>query len=978
MTAPGRRHARAGRLLTRVQWTGTLAAVLALIALMLPGPANAAGTGYDQITGVGTTSSAVTATWLQGILDDTNTPIASANADRTDTTGTTNDPQGFMHSDFAGLSVTVSQTADITHQGVTVKWSGGKPSNVGGFTDNFLQMMECYGDASSGPTPEQCEYGSSGLLNVPAVADGLGTRYGNLCAAGAVASTTSPPADLDGGGAVHGCDPAEAPSLDSIAVAPCPSQECSNTNFDIPFSPVTDTSAAGLDYGEGDSTYYSRFNTNEVQEAITSQDGTGQQQFETLTGTQAPGLGCGDVDNGQPRGCWLVIVPRGTYEPNGYQVNGANSALETSPLSASNWDQRIQIHLDYSPVGQFCPIGTPALDMDGSQVVTRAMQSWELALNQTAKCSLEYSFIATTEATSTSDITSGSTGLAFTTIPIGSEAIRSGGSPPSDLPPILYVPVAISALDFGFNINIGNGYDTTPVELTPLLMAKALTQTYRGDLPDYNSDSAGPSWASTYPTSIAQDPEFLKLNPGLSDPDIPIAPLLTEDHSALNQQVWQWVQADSTASGWLNGTPDANDAKMTVDPDYLSLNLGTTVVDSYPRAYTGVCGCGGPQVPNSNPPTFYTKDTLDLLPYSLNLDSAAASVLAANNPAQTTWSTGVVSPSGSTGWWQTDGIQPIGSIFMWAASSMSNLAAYGLTAAELCDDSGSSCIAPSTASLTAAVADAQPDSAGLLQVNPASPGNGAYPLVDVVYAAVATNQSAANLSNYVTLLKYAVGTGQTAGTAPGDLPPGYLPLPSSLQSQATDAVAKLQAIANPSASPSPSVSASASAGTPAASATASSSAGGSQSGSQSQSQSGTGTATAPATTGGSGSGGTGSSPRPGSSSSSSGGSVGSAGSGGSTGGTAPGSTAGAKPEPTGSLPASPSSSVTSPGAVVSLPPAEVVSAGKTGPMVLGNLRWALFAVVILGTLCAGGAMMLRTGLLPNWLRRRGLGMRRSS
>ena len=969
MTGPARRRPRDSRLLRRVQWAGMLTAVMALVALILPGPAHAAGSGYDQITGVGTTASAVTVTWLQGILDDTNTPIASANADRTDTTQTASDPLGFMHPDFQGLQVTVSQTANITHQGITVTWTGGKQSNVGGYTDDFLQMMECYGDASTGPTPEQCEYGSPGLLDVPSAANGLGTRYGDLCNPGTLPSVTNPPRGATSGGAsaIAGCD-TEEPS-DPTHIAPSTSSEYDSTDstFDIPFAPVTDPT--DLDYAFGDTTYYSRFNTNEVQEAITSADGDGQQQFETLTGTQAPGLGCGDADSGQPRGCWLVIVPRGTYEPNGYQVNGANSALETSPLSASNWAQRIQIHLDYAPVGQFCPIGTPAIDMDGTQVVTRAVESWELALNKTANCSMEYSFIATTEASSTSDITSGATGLAFTTIPIGSEATRTGGSPPTDLPPILYAPVAISALDFGFNINQGNGYDMTPVKLTPLLLAKALTQTYRGDLPDYEPavGDAGPSWAATYPTSIAQDPEFLALNPGLSDPNIPIAPLLTEDHSALNEQVWQWIQGDSTASGWLDGTPDASDGNMAIDPAYTSLDLGPAVDASSPRAYTGVCGCGGPPIPDSNPPANYTKDTLDLLPYSLNLDSATAAVLAANNPAESTWSTGTISPSGSSGWWQTAGIEPVGNIFMWAASDTSDLAAYGLTAAQLCNESGSTCIGPSTASLTAAVDNAQADSAGLLQVNPASPGTDAYPLVDVIYAAVATNQSAANLNNYAALIKYAVGDGQTAGTNPGNLPPGYLPLPSNLQTQAMNVVARLQADANPSASPSPSVSSSGSS----ASAAASSSAAGSQSGSQSESQSVTGSSTAPATTSTgnvSGSSSNGSSPQASSTSSASG-----SGSSGTTGGTTPGSTAGAKPEPTGSLRVSPGSSATSPGAVVSLPPSEIISAGKTGPLVLGNLRWALFAVVILGTLCAGGALMLRSGPLPTWLRRLGLG-----
>ena len=98
--------------------------------------------------------------------------------------------------------------------------------------------------------------------------------------------------------------------------------------------------------------------------------------------------------------------------------------------------------------------------MVGTQVVYRAVGSWQTALNQAAKCSKVYSFTATTESEATTQLQNagsagdGTAGLAFTTIPIGSEATRGGGTPPT-LPTILYAPVAVTAIDFGFNINTG-------------------------------------------------------------------------------------------------------------------------------------------------------------------------------------------------------------------------------------------------------------------------------------------------------------------------------------------------------------------------------------------------------------------------------------------------------------------------------------------------------------------------------------------
>lgn len=941
MTTPAGRPARGRRLRSWPQWGGALVAVAAsLAALSLPGTARADTPGYDQITGIGPTASALTVSWTQGLLDNTNTPIASANADRSSSSPT--GPESFMYNDFKTLSVTVSQTKDIGHQGITVEWTGGQPTTqIGSVQASFLQMMECYGDATSGPTPEQCEYGSLGLLSIASLNPRIGERTGPLCPAGAAPSLTSPPRSADGTGPADGCDP-EEPS-DPSHLAPCPAgTSCTPTLYTIPFAPVSDPTHPNYNPG---TTYYSKFNTDEVQETVTAADGKGQQQFETLTGVQAPGLGCGLAESdGSTRGCWLVIVPRGTYEPNGYKIVPGNTSsfINTSPLSASNWAQRIQIHLDFAPVGAFCQIGTLERQTFGTQLAARAMQSWQLALNSAAKCAKVYGYSAVPETQNTRNLTAGGdSGLAFTTIPIGSEATRPGGSGTvPTLPTILYAPVAIAALDFGFNINFHTGYITTQVKLTPLLLAKALTQSYQQDLPDFFPDIGqnGPAWAQGNPLNISEDPPFHTLNPEVpQDPAGPVAPLLTEDHSAVNQQVWQWIQADSTASGWLAGTKDATDNNMVVNPDYQALKVGTPpALDSYPRAYSKCLDLGKS---SDTPPKEMTRCTLDLIPYTDNFDSAGNAVLTANNPDESgPWNTTATAPDGSLGWWQKAGIEALGQIFMWAAIGTPDSAAYGLIPAQLCDSSGGTCVGPSTASVTAAVSAATPDSSGLLHVDPAHPGTGGYPLTYIIYAAVPTNQSAAALNDYADLIAYAAGTGQTPGAAPGDLPPGYLPLPSSLASQAQAVVTKLRGLASPSPSPSPS-------------STGSSSPAGSPSSTQSPATT--------ATTASSGSG-------------------------------TPASTGGATPTPapvttpTHALVTTPVSALakipvpSSPhptgaysgpgGPVISLPPTQA-AAGTTPPQAVGAIRWALIGVAIAGGVLAGGGALLRSGWTPSWRRR---------
>ena len=906
-------------ILSRIRWSGALAAVAALTALVVIGPPGdtravaAAGTGYDQITGVGSTDSAVTVSWKQGMLDNNNQPISSANAIRSSPTG----PLAFMYQDpeFQNLTVKVSQTQDITHQGLTVTWSGAQQTQepTGFPATDYLQLMECYGDSSSGPSPEGCEFGSS-LIPGGEPNPSVGTRVGDLCPPGAVASTSNPPLSLNGDNSIWGCDPAEPQQ----GASPADIDPANPQSYTIPFVPAggCDPQASGCPaYNSADlSQYFSRFSTNEVPEAVTNQDGTGAVQFETLTATQAPGLGCGQPESsGQTRNCWLVIVPRGSYDPNGFnhfiQSNPPAQSLLSSPLSASNWAMRIQIHLGYSPVQVFCPIGTQETETVGTQIAARAVQSWQLALNKAANCARIYGYSAVPEATSTQQLATwanpqqagGGSGLAFTTIPIGSEAARPGASGGSaDLPPILYAPVAVTAEGFGFNINFGiTGYISTPVNLTPTLLAKSLTQVYRNDLPDVDVAQGfnGPTWAQNNPLNITRDQQFTQLNPGLpivGGAAAPLAPLLTEDHSALNEQIWQWIQTGPAASAWLNqGTPQAGGDLANLvagDPDYTALKLGTPPsIDSFPRAYAGCLDLGvfaGPPAKEEK------KCSLDVLPYVNNYDEAASDAVTGNDRTAGAWDPQAVAPDGTPGWWDKTGIEPVGQMFVWAISDTPDLAAYGLIDAQLCSDSSTSstnCVGPSAASLTTALGSAKADSAGLLQVNPASPGAGGYPLTQVVYAAVATSQPAANLSADADLIAYAAGGGQTPGVAPGDLPPGYLPLPTSLQAQAQAVVAQLRADASPAPS------------------------------------------TSPSTTQTSGNGGS------------------------------------SSLTPSGGENAV--SSATPAVGVSITPPHAVLAAQTTKPQPVGGVRWMLLAVVIAGAACAVGGTALRADGVARWLRR---------
>jgi hypothetical protein len=319
-----------------------LAAATALTALMAvgAGPVRTAlaapADSYNQMTGSGTTDSAVTVNWTSGLLDAQNQPLTTSartdggtelapNSARAAGTG----QLSFMYPDFKNIQVQVSQTANISHQGITVSWKGALPTNGGAVPrTDFMQIMECWGDASSGPSPDDCQFGSQGMLG-SGVNAAIGQRGGYLCKPGEVISTTSPPKGY-GNNAAYGCDvnepTGETPAhCNPVVIA---GDDCAAPDgfYEIPFVGVDDQKAL---YGQQDLlTDFSSLNSNEVQDGVTNADGTGQVQFETLTSIEAPHLGCGALeaagqpDAGQARGCWLVIVPRGTLDPNGFAPTG--------------------------------------------------------------------------------------------------------------------------------------------------------------------------------------------------------------------------------------------------------------------------------------------------------------------------------------------------------------------------------------------------------------------------------------------------------------------------------------------------------------------------------------------------------------------------------------------------------------------------------------------------------------------------------
>lgn len=780
---------------------------------------------------------------------------------------------------FAGLAVTVAQTKDLVDQVVQVTWTGGKPTqpNPTSFATDYLELMECWGDAATGPDRTQCEYG----------ADRGDSRGGDYVAS----------RQLNYGNLV---DPAEPLK-----------QTKPNVNVYTPF-----TSWKGVTESGADSQFFDAGTTNEVPFAPTRANGTGQVFFETMTGMEAAGLGCGEVAAGlktaptEGRQCWLVVVPRGETEVDGKPPTGNSGKLQSSPLSASNWADRLVVPLHFAPLGLNCPIGADEQLTFGSELVEEAIVRWQPVLCR--KTTSIFGYTQNTDNSARQALTAGTDpGLEYITDPVPVASVKPGATP-------VYAPLTLSGVTIAFDVQ-SQSYSGTPadqrlldgqripqIKLTPRLVAKLLTQSYRYAVNYQATD------VQSNPLDLTSDPDFLALNPTFADlyfpsriPDI----LVPEGQSDTARHLWAWVLADPDAKAFLSGTKDP--WGMVVNPNYTldTLNLPR---DDFPKK-DPFCQ-EFPNDPDKRPAWC----TQDAHPYALDMHDAARSASRGDTLSKSIWDATATPPQLKKG-----NPEPQGQIGILAVTDTATAARYGLDTAELLNGNGEY-VAPTADSLLAgAAAMTEVPGTGVLTESPTTKAAGAYPLTMVSYAAtVPTLLQPDEGAAYASLIRYAVGDGQTPGVAPGELGDGYVPLPQSLRTTALG-VARTIVDETPrtTASSSPSGT-----GKAHASATAGSGSGGSSGGAS--------------TGGGTGGGDSG------------GGTSGGSGGTGSTGTGSGGSTA---PSP------SPSHST-----VVLAPSATpVVTLARTARTDAGAFHYLL-----LGLLAAGAAAAVAGPLLPRYLRRR--------
>ncbi|TQJ31355.1 hypothetical protein [Microbacterium sp. SLBN-146] len=688
---------------------------------------------------------------------------------------------------FPDLELTVSQTTGLVDQGITLTWKGGKRS---GFPDsqnagsNFLQIMQCWGDdPAGGPDRTTCQYGSTLTA---------GNTRDNFVPAGSAA-----PED-----AAY-----TAPGAGSFG----------SDYVSIPFRSVTGTTVASVVDGKQNvavdvntNEFFTRLSTNELPWAGTGADGTGRVGFELQTGLRAPGLGCGaptgDGADAEGRSCWLVVVPRGTADA-GEQGN------ILSGLFWNNWKHKLAVKLDFRALGVRCPIGAAERQVAGSELASHAIASWQPSL-----CSVEdgsiYSLITTNESDALLDANVRDTASALAL------ASRSLGDAEADR--LRYAPIGLAGIAVGFAIDRSPLSTDVPddvrnrarlpferVKLTPRLIAKLLTYSYRDSLPagaDRSHigyvDSANPG---DNPRNVTRDPDFLAINDeewkyqGLQSSALADL-LIPQGRSDAAWAVWQYVIADDEARRFLEGEPDP--WGMVVNPWFATTaeeNLSGTALtlprDNFPKADPiEVPAAGGAGAIN----------LVTWRPYTGGLAQSAVLTLRGDGQTLGTWDPNSIPPRYAKNPRELPGGQRVVGLTDWASASR-----YQVLTAELRNPAGQF-VAPTTESLEAAAAamtrDPQQDQVVALDPRSAEAkaATSAYPLAMPVYAASRVDLPDADLrGSFAQFIRYAVGPGQEPGEGLGQLPSGYAPIPESWRDQALAAAAAIETGPVPTTSPAP-------------------------------------------------------------------------------------------------------------------------------------------------------------------------------
>jgi hypothetical protein len=697
--------------------------------------------------------------------------------------------------DTRTVTLKVSQTVNLRgRQEIKVSWSGAHPTggivanqnSIGAQQEEYpFVLLECRGvdstsvSAADQLSPETCwtqnwseHYQDSFQTDFPPY------RLDQFAAAADRAQVVGAPSPLP-----TACNYLPAPTQHWVPFIAASGQ----TYYGGP------AGCAGQPPEAQDVANQSSFPSNETF-GVTGLDGNGSTNFDVWTSAENASLGCS-----QTVSCSLVAVPimgiscdpSPSSLPPADQPTGPTALQDaaqceatgafapgqlTNPVgdedltvsgslwwSPSNWRNRIAVPLTFAVPASACDVvsSKSSVLVYGSELMVQATGQWAPYFCLNPKL-FTFVHVQTGEPQARNLLATGSSEAAFT-----SYAVSGGYGRP-----VVNAPVALTGFSISYAIDGANGQPYTHLRLTPLLLAKLLTESYPAELPIQEEDPA----LAHNPLNITLDPEFIQLNPGITQgvaASEAASELVTlSSGSDVIEALTSYINDNSEARAWLNGQPDP--WGMVVNPAYKGIKLP---VHQWPL------------LSHFEPTTYYASDNNDCLfnspvPY-LPLVAAPLETLEDISEAMQfaiANSTTVCSQIDGTSLGEklvALGPETVGYRFMIGVTPLADDARYQLQAAAL-QAAPDSFVAPDSASLRAAAALLQPDGkTGTWPIPYAQfdKSTTAYPGTMVVYAAVPTSGlPAVDASDYSSLLQFIATTGQTAGLGVGQLPPGYLPM----------------------------------------------------------------------------------------------------------------------------------------------------------------------------------------------------------
>jgi hypothetical protein len=675
------------------------------------------------------------------------------------------------------VTVTADETTNLRgRQRIRISWSGAQPS--GGRASNpygengLLQeypvvIMQCRGtDDPSLPVAKQLSPQTCWTASV--------AQRSQVTRSDSSAAWTH---DLD-------ADPADKARISGLTPFPTP-EVCPTADIEPYFTRLTPfVAASGTTFAACDADNMppeaavgAAFPAAELA-AFSDADGSGSVQFEVRSDVENESLGCN-----HKVACSIVVIPinglscdqpsspattadaacrrGGRFAPgsSNFTNDGVDQAVSPSLWwSASNWKNRFSIPITFGLPPDACDIldPRPPTGFYGSELLAQAALQWSPAYCLNAS-RFKFQLNQMSDEAGWNLMESGGGAAAE----VSSEHDRRGTDP------VGYAPTAVTGFSIGYAIDRpDNAGEFTHLRLNARLIAKLLTQSYLGS--DLGRGHPG---IEDNPLAIMNDPEFVELNPGLSQiPQEAGATLLSLSNSSdVIEQLTDYLAHDKDAMAFIGGKADP--WGMVVNPEYKGITLPTAewpLLDSYVPETENTCR-------QENPAVYFTQ----LAAPVTTMRKVAEALLDAWPNVQTRCEF-----DQSTQQYKLGRIdrQSFGSRFMLGLVSLGDADRYGLRSAALETTKGSY-VEPDDAGLAAAIdltkqeAKYQPFTLDQADVKKSAT---AYPGTMVVYtAARLQNLPQPDADKVAQFIRVSTSEGQRPGSGNGELPDGYLPIRGS-------------------------------------------------------------------------------------------------------------------------------------------------------------------------------------------------------